>query len=108
LLALRPGAEIICGVLASSISTESSRQEAYKADVVIGIILEFGFVFAGQHGPNDPECRTTGAHYAIVDEVDSVLIDEARTPHIISAPDEVPTNKYYEYAKVIDKYSAEY
>jgi preprotein translocase subunit SecA len=42
-------------------------------------------------------------YYAIVDEVDSVLIDEARTPHIISAPDEAPSEKYYEYAKVVDK-----
>jgi len=44
-----------------------------------------------------------GFYYAIVDEVDSVLIDEARTPHIISAPDEAPAQKYYEYAKLIDK-----
>src|SRR5258708_22975956 len=48
-----------------------------------------------------------GHYYAIVDEVDSVLIDEARTPHIISATDEVPTNKYYEYAKMVEKLSAD-
>ena len=42
-----------------------------------------------------------------VDEVDSVLIDEARTPHIISAPDETPSNKYYEYSKLVDKLSGE-
>jgi len=44
-----------------------------------------------------------GYYYAVVDDVDSVLIDEARTPHIISAPDRVPTQKYYEYATLIDK-----
>ena len=44
-----------------------------------------------------------GFHYTIVDEVDSVLIDEARTPHIISAPDTEPTKKYYEYARMIDR-----
>src|SRR3712207_4746087 len=46
-----------------------------------------------------------GYYFAIVDEVDSVLIDEARTPHIISAPDESPSQKYYEYAKVVEKLS---
>src|SRR3989304_8042808 len=42
-------------------------------------------------------------HYAVVDEVDSVLIDEARTPHIISAPDTEATHAYYDYAKLVDK-----
>jgi preprotein translocase subunit SecA len=46
-------------------------------------------------------------HYAIVDEVDSVLIDEARTPHIISAPDEEPSQRYYEYAELVKKLSPE-
>ncbi|HLL60287.1 MAG TPA: preprotein translocase subunit SecA, partial [Candidatus Nitrosocosmicus sp.] len=42
-------------------------------------------------------------HYAVIDEVDSVLIDEARTPHIISAPYEEDTSKYYQYAKIVHK-----
>ena len=42
-------------------------------------------------------------YFAVIDEVDSVLIDEARTPHIISMPDETPSQKYYEYAKIVDK-----
>jgi preprotein translocase subunit SecA len=48
-----------------------------------------------------------GYYFAVVDEVDSVLIDEARTPHIISAPDESPTQKYYEYAKLVEKLTSE-
>ena len=48
-----------------------------------------------------------GFYFAVVDEVDSVLIDEARTPHIISAPDEEPTQKYYEYARLVDKLTSE-
>src|SRR3989304_9178885 len=46
-------------------------------------------------------------HYAVVDEVDSVLIDEARTPHIISAPDTEATHAYYDYAKLVDKLNRE-
>lgn len=85
-----------------------SRQEAYKADVVYGINSEFGFDYLRDNmAQNIQNVVQRGHHYAIVDEVDSVLIDEARTPHIISAPDEVPTNKYYEYAKVVDKLSAD-
>jgi len=48
-----------------------------------------------------------GFYYAIVDEVEFGLIDEARTPHIISMPDEAPTQKYYEYAKLVDKLTPE-
>src|SRR5207237_956715 len=48
-----------------------------------------------------------GHFYAIVDEVDSVLIDEARTPHIISAPDAEPSQRYYEYATLVDKLSSD-
>ncbi len=85
-----------------------SRQEAYKADVVYGINSEFGFDYLRDNMAQTMQnVVQRGHHFAIVDEVDSVLIDEARTPHIISAPDEVPTNKYYEYAKVVDKLSAD-
>src|SRR5579859_4041903 len=85
-----------------------SRKEAYQADVSYGINSEFGFDYLRDNmTQNIGNVFQRGHHYAIVDEVDSVLIDEARTPHIISAPDEVPTNKYYEYAKVVDKLSAD-
>ncbi len=84
----------------------TSRKEAYLADVTYGINSEFGFDYLRDNMTSDID-RTVqrGFHYAIVDEVDSVLIDEARTPHIISAPDTEPTKKYYEYAKLIERLS---
>ncbi len=81
-----------------------SRKEAYDADVVYGINSEFGFDYLRDNMAQDiNRVAQRGYHFAIVDEVDSVLIDEARTPHIISAPDESPSAKYFEYAKVVDK-----
>ncbi len=85
---------------------EISRQEAYKADVVYGINSEFGFDYLRDNMAQSLQMlRQRGYYFAIVDEVDSVLIDEARTPHIIAAPDEVPTQKYYEYAQIVQKLS---
>jgi preprotein translocase subunit SecA len=81
-----------------------TRKEAYLADVTYGINSEFGFDYLRDNMAPDLEAMVQrGYYFAIVDEVDSVLIDEARTPHIISAPDEAPSQRYYEYAKVIDK-----
>ena len=81
-----------------------NRKEAYDADVVYGINSEFGFDYLRDNMAQDLESLVQrGYYFAIVDEVDSVLIDEARTPHIISAPDEAPSQRYYEYAKVIEK-----
>lgn len=85
-----------------------SRGEAYKADVVYGINSEFGFDYLRDNmAQNISDLRQRDYYFAIVDEVDSVLIDEARTPHIISAPDAAPTQKYYEYSKVVDKLTAD-
>lgn len=87
---------------------EVTRKEAYAADVVYGINSEFGFDYLRDNmAQNKDQLVQRGHYFAVVDEVDSVLIDEARTPHIISAPDEVPTQKYYEYAKMVDKLNAE-
>ncbi len=84
-----------------------SRKEAYAADVTYGINSEFGFDYLRDNMVSDPsQLSQRGFHYAVVDEVDSVLIDEARTPHIISAPDSEATQKYYEYAKLVDKLQA--
>ncbi|MEK7551607.1 MAG: preprotein translocase subunit SecA [Patescibacteria group bacterium] len=84
------------------------RKEAYLADVVYGINSEFGFDYLRDNMAQDKNSLAQrGFYFAVVDEVDSVLIDEARTPHIISAPDEEPTKKYYEYAKLVDKLSSE-
>ncbi|HEV2339508.1 MAG TPA: preprotein translocase subunit SecA [Patescibacteria group bacterium] len=85
-----------------------SRKEAYQADIVYGINSEFGFDYLRDNMVQDmSQITQRGYYYAIVDEVDSVLIDEARTPHIISAPNEVPTQKYYEYAKIVGQLSAD-
>src|SRR5258708_5164191 len=85
-----------------------SRKEAYSADVTYGINSEFGFDYLRDNMAQDlKDVVQRGYYYAIVDEVDSVLIDEARTPHIISAPDESPSQRYYEYAKVIEKLTPE-
>lgn len=83
-----------------------SRKEAYQADVVYGINSEFGFDYLRDNMAQDVEDLVQrDFYYAIVDEVDSVLIDEARTPHIISAPDEAPSKRYYEYADIVKKLS---
>ncbi|MBI2036550.1 preprotein translocase subunit SecA [Candidatus Microgenomates bacterium] len=81
-----------------------SRKEAYAADITYGINSEFGFDYLRDNmaGSLDDVVQR-GANFAIVDEVDSVLIDEARTPHIISAPDAEPTQKYYEYARIVSQ-----
>ena len=80
------------------------RKLAYSADIVYGINSEFGFDYLRDNMSQDVNSLVQrGFYFAIVDEVDSVLIDEARTPHIISAPDEEPTQKYYEYANLVEK-----
>lgn len=85
-----------------------SRREAYGADVVYGINSEFGFDYLRDNmAQNIEDVVQRGYYYAIVDEVDSVLIDEARTPHIISAPDQAPGQKYQEYAKLVQKLSSD-
>ena len=85
-----------------------TRKEAYKTDVTYGINSEFGFDYLRDNMAQDiEETVQRGYYYAVVDEVDSVLIDEARTPHIISSPDESPTQKYYEYAALVDKLNSD-
>lgn len=85
-----------------------TRKEAYMADVTYGINSEFGFDYLRDNMAQDMDGLVQrGYNYAIVDEVDSVLIDEARTPHIISAPDDAPSQRYYEYASVVDKLTPE-
>jgi preprotein translocase subunit SecA len=81
-----------------------ARKDAYKVDVAYGINSEFGFDYLRDNMVTDmAQLVQREYHYAVVDEVDSVLIDEARTPHIISAPDTEATHKYYDYAKLVDK-----
>lgn len=85
-----------------------TRKEAYAADVTYGINSEFGFDYLRDNMVSDiSQCVQRGHHFAIVDEVDSVLIDEARTPHIISAPDSEPTQKYYDVARLVERLNAD-
>jgi preprotein translocase subunit SecA len=78
-----------------------SRQEAYQADITYGTNNEFGFDYLRDNMVDDlAKMVQRPLHYAIVDEVDSILIDEARTPLIISAPANEATDKYYEFAKL--------
>lgn len=79
-----------------------SRKEAYQADIVYGTNNEFGFDYLRDNMVSDVDQMVQRGHYyAIIDEVDSVLIDEARTPLIISAPDTSPTDKYYKFAELV-------
>lgn len=85
-----------------------SRQEAYKTDITYGINSEFGFDYLRDNMVSDiSQAVQRDYHYAVVDEVDSVLIDEARTPHIISAPAAEATHKYYDYAKLVERLTSE-
>jgi len=79
-----------------------SRKEAYLADVTYGINSEFGFDYLRDNmALSASDLVQRGFNYAIIDEADSVLIDEARTPHIISAPFDEDTSKYYRYAQIV-------
>ncbi|HWA52098.1 MAG TPA: preprotein translocase subunit SecA [Patescibacteria group bacterium] len=78
------------------------RKVAYEADVTYGTNNEYGFDYLRDNMVQTlAEMAQRGHYFAIVDEVDSVLIDEARTPLIISAPDNDPTDKYYKFAEII-------
>lgn len=80
----------------------ATRKEAYAADITYGTNNEFGFDYLRDNMVQSLDEMVQRSHYfAIVDEVDSVLIDEARTPLIISAPDTDPTDKYYKFAELV-------
>ena len=83
---------------------EEDRKEAYQADVTYGTNNEFGFDYLRDNMKYSiDDCVQRAPHYAIVDEVDSILIDEARTPLIISGPSEESTDKYYKIDKMIPR-----
>ena len=79
----------------------ATRQEAYAADITYGTNNEFGFDYLRDNMVREvDQLRQRDLHYAIVDEVDSILIDEARTPLIISAPSVTSGSAYAQFAKV--------
>ncbi len=80
----------------------ATRQEAYNADITYGTNNEFGFDYLRDNMVREvDQLRQRDLHYAIVDEVDSILIDEARTPLIISAPATASGAAYAQFAKVV-------
>lgn len=84
------------------------RKVAYGADITYGTNNEFGFDYLRDNMvPSIDRMVQRGHYFAIVDEVDQVLIDEARTPLIISAPDTDPTDKYYRFAEMVGKLNAD-
>ena len=91
------------GVIVHDLS-DPERRAAYGADITYGTNNEFGFDYLRDNMKFDlADCVQRGHHFGIVDEVDSILIDEARTPLIISGPAEESTDKYYRIDKIIPK-----
>ena len=85
-----------------------TRKEAYNADVTYGTNNEFGFDYLRDNMVNEVQyLRQRELNFAIVDEVDSILIDEARTPLIISAPAGDNPDSYYQFAKIAAKLGPE-
>src|SRR4249920_112703 len=86
---------------------DAERQVAYAADITYGTNNEFGFDYLRDNMKFElAHYVQRGHHFAIVDEVDSILIDEARTPLIISGPAEVSTDLYYEVDRIVPKLKA--
>ncbi len=89
------------GVVVHGMSKEE-KQAAYNCDIIYGTNNEFGFDYLRDNMATSlDETVQRNLHYAIVDEVDSILIDEARTPLIISAPAQESTAKYQQYSRLI-------
>jgi len=81
-----------------------SRQEAYQADITYGTSSEFGFDYLRDNMVVDlSQCVQPPLNYAIVDEVDNLLVDEARTPLIISAPAEESAQRYQNFARLVPR-----
>ena len=83
---------------------DQERKASYNCDITYGTNNEFGFDYLRDNMKfRITDCAQRGHHYAIVDEVDSILIDEARTPLIISGPSEESTDKYYRINRIIPR-----
>lgn len=81
-----------------------TRKEAYQADITYGTNNEFGFDYLRDNMVYKLEDKSQRKHsFAIIDEIDSILIDEARTPLIISSPDQESTDKYKEFSRIAKK-----
>ncbi len=92
------------GIIYAPTSERERRREAYAADVTYGTNSEFGFDYLRDNMAVYPQERVQGAHsFAIVDEVDSILIDEARTPLIISGMGERSSDVYRAFARIVPR-----
>jgi preprotein translocase subunit SecA len=92
---------ISVGVI-QSLMPEPERREAYAADVTYGTNAEFGFDYLRDNmAVRTEDCVQRGHYFCIVDEVDSILIDEARTPLIISGVPEAAADTYYRFARIV-------
>jgi preprotein translocase subunit SecA len=97
------GLGLTIGVIVHDLD-DAQRRAAYGADITYGTNNEYGFDYLRDNMKYDiTHCVQRGHQFAIVDEVDSILIDEARTPLIISGPAEESTDKYYRVDKIIPK-----
>jgi preprotein translocase subunit SecA len=86
----------------------AAKKEAYACDIIYGTNNEYGFDYLRDNMAVIPENQVQGPlNYAIIDEVDSILIDEARTPLIISGEGDKPTSLYYQIAKFVPRLKAE-
>src|SRR5438128_8804396 len=91
------------GVIVHDLDDEE-RRDAYASDITYGTNNEFGFDYLRDNMKfRLADCVQRGHHFSIVDEVDSILIDEARTPLIISGPSEESTDKYYKINRIIPR-----
>src|SRR6204780_747974 len=91
------------GIIVHELDAEE-RKAHYPCDITYGTNNEYGFDYLRDNMKfNIDDCVQRGHHFAIVDEVDSILVDEARTPLIISGPAEESTDKYYRIDKIIPK-----
>jgi preprotein translocase subunit SecA len=100
---LYKGLGLSVGVIVHDLD-DAQRRAAYGADITYGTNNEYGFDYLRDNMKYDlASCVQRGHQFAIVDEVDSILIDEARTPLIISGPSEESTDKYFKIDKIIPK-----
>jgi preprotein translocase subunit SecA len=91
------------GIIVHDLDDEE-RKASYNSDITYGTNNEYGFDYLRDNMKfRLDDCVQRGHHFAIVDEVDSILVDEARTPLIISGPSEESTDKYYKINRIIPK-----
>ena len=90
------------GLVSAEVQDFEKKREAYAADITYGTNTEFGFDYLRDNmAVERDQMVQRGYNFAIVDEVDSILIDEARTPLIISGPSDESTRLYYQFASVV-------